>query len=75
MTQPCGDAVCITCSDQLLRLVVESLDPATGMARGRHQGGSEEFSVELLDQVAVGDCVLVHGGVALQRGDAATPWA
>lgn len=68
MTNECHDEVCITCSDQLLELLVVEVDDATRTARGTIDGSMVEVGVDLLDSVAVGEVLLCHGGVALQRG-------
>jgi hydrogenase maturation factor len=65
----CHDEVCITCSDQLLRVVVDAVDPAGLTARGNVGGARCEVSIELIDGVQPGDVLLAHGGVALQRAD------
>jgi len=70
MSVECHDEVCITCSDQLLALVVTDVDAAGGTARGTIDGVSAEVGIDLLDVVTVGEVLLCHGGVALQRGDA-----
>jgi hydrogenase expression/formation protein HypC len=68
MTGDCHDDVCITCSDQLLEVVVIAVDERTGTARGTVDGSPVEVSIELLDSVRAGEVLLCHGGVALQRG-------
>ena len=60
---------CITCSDQLLALTVTEVDEDSAVARGTIDGQPAEVSVELLTGVRVGDELLCHGGVALQRSD------
>jgi hydrogenase maturation factor len=64
----CHDDVCITCSDQLLEMVVTSVDGDRGCAVAVCDETTSVVSIELLDDVRVGDHVLVHGGVALQLG-------
>jgi hydrogenase maturation factor len=59
--------VCITCSDQMLRMVVESVDEGGMIAVGTIDGKPAEIGVDLIDGVAPGDILLCHGGVALQR--------
>ena len=59
--------VCITCSDQMLRMVVESVDEGGMIASGTIDGEPAEIGVDLIDGVAPGDILLCHGGVALQR--------
>ena len=66
------DEVCITCSDQMLRLVVESVDDDLMIARGTIDGEPAEIGVELIDGVHPGDILMCHGGVALQRVTEAT---
>jgi hypothetical protein len=67
-TPGCGNEVCITCSDQLLALVVTATDAAARTARGSIGATVVEVSTDLCDRVAVGDVLLCHGGVALQHG-------
>lgn len=69
MSPECHDEVCITCSDQLLTMVVTDVDEAAGIARGSIGGSAAEVGIDLLDGVTVGEVLLCHGGVALQRGD------
>ena len=69
MSNECHDEVCITCSDQLLTMVVTDVDEAAGIARGSIGGSAAEVGIDLLDGVTVGEVLLCHGGVALQRGD------
>jgi hydrogenase maturation factor len=68
MSAECHDEVCITCSDQLLEMVVIDVDTDAGIARGTIDGANAEVGIELLDGVTRGDVLLCHGGVALQRG-------
>lgn len=63
-----GDEVCITCSDQLLEVVVTSVAADGATARGLCDGAPCEVSIDLVEDVEVGDHLLAHGGVALQRG-------
>jgi hypothetical protein len=69
MSNECHDEVCITCSDQLLVMVVTDVDDAVGIARGTIDGSPIEVGIDLLDGVTVGEILLCHGGVALQRGE------
>jgi hydrogenase maturation factor len=71
MSAECHDDVCITCSDQLLAMVVTVVDAAAGTAHGTIDGTPVEVSVELIDEVEPGEVLLCHGGVALQRGSPA----
>jgi len=70
MSAECHDEVCITCSDQLLAMVVADVDRGAGIARGTIDGSVVEVGIDLLDDVTVGEVLLCHGGVALQRGTA-----
>lgn len=64
---PCAGEVCITCSDEVVRVtVLEIHDDAT--ARVDTGSGVEEVSVALVD-AAVGDDVLVHAGEAIVVAD------
>lgn len=49
---------------------IESLDTAASTAMIDLDGIRKEVSTQLLDEVAVGDYVLVHVGFALERIDA-----
>jgi hypothetical protein len=64
----CHDEVCITCSDQLLAVLVTGVDADAGIARGTVDGSTVEVGIDLLDGVVAGEVLLCHGGVALQRG-------
>ena len=63
--------VCITCSDLAVPMRVVGPGDEPGLAECAGDDG-RRASVEtgLLDGVAVGDVVLVHAGVALQRVEA-----
>jgi hypothetical protein len=56
---------CITCSDEVLKVRVLQIDPATGLALAEWQDSALEIDVSLLDSLKPGDLVLVQGGVAL----------
>jgi hydrogenase maturation factor len=57
---------CITCGDVAVALTV--VDVRGSDARCRDEGGRlETVATELVDGVAVGDRLLVHAGVALER--------
>jgi hydrogenase maturation factor len=68
MSAECHDEVCITCSDQLLAVLVTGVDVEAGIAKGTIDGSTVEVGIDLLDGVTVGEVLLCHGGVALQRG-------
>ncbi len=60
----CRDDVCITCGDIAIALTVISVDGFTARCRD-HDDRVETVAIELVGQVAPGDRVLVHAGVAL----------
>ncbi len=49
-------------------MLVTEVHTETGTARGTIDGSEVEIGIDLLDGVTVGDVLLCHGGVALQRG-------
>jgi hydrogenase maturation factor len=58
---------CITCSDEGVTMRVVAIDDDRALALCQHEDGKRE-SVEIaLVDAAVGDDLLVHAGVALQR--------
>lgn len=64
-TEPHGAEACITCGDVAVRArVVEVRDASAIIER---DGAREEVAVELVSDVAVGDELLCHAGVALER--------
>jgi hydrogenase maturation factor len=56
---------CITCSDEALTARVLSVDEVTGFASVAIGEKLDEVDIILLDAVAEGDLILVHGGVAI----------
>ena len=56
---------CITCSDEALPARILRVDEETGLALVEVKDTTEEIDITLVDSVAPGDLVLVHGGVAL----------
>ena len=60
----CGDH-CITCSDEGIPMHVERVDDARGLALCAGEDGSKSTVEIALVNVAPGDRVLVHAGVAL----------
>ena len=70
---PCTDEHCITCSDEGLPMRVDSIDGSLGIASCASRSGERtEVMIALVDNVAVGDWLLVHAGTALTRLDADT---
>jgi len=68
---------CITCSDEALSARVLQVDPAMALAQVEMAGMEmtdviTEVDISLLEDVAVGSWLLIHGGVALEHlGEAA----
>ncbi len=64
----CSDEHCITCGDQGIPMRVVALE-GDGLARCSDAAGGAEpdstVDVQLVGEVAPGDLVLVHAGVAL----------
>ena len=60
----CGDH-CITCSDEGIPMHVERVDNARGLALCAAEDGTKSTVEIALVDVAPGDRVLVHAGVAL----------
>lgn len=60
---------CITCSDEALPARVLSVDTPTGLALVEVSGTTTEIDVTLVETVAPGDWLLVHGGVAIAHAE------
>lgn len=58
---------CITCSDEALPAKVLEVDPVMALAVVEIEGQVTEVDISLVDEVAVGHLLLVHGGVALEH--------
>ena len=58
---------CITCGDVAVEARVVSV--SNGTATIERDGAREQVAVDLVDGVAVGDTLLCHAGVALERID------
>lgn len=56
---------CITCSDEALPAKVLSVDSETGLALVMLRDETEEIDITLVEGVAPGDILLVHGGAAI----------
>ena len=56
---------CITCGDVAIEATVIAVDGATATVEAG--GEREHVALELLDDVAVGDVLLCHAGIALER--------
>ncbi len=57
---------CITCGDVAVILDVVSVDGADALCQAA-DGGTEHVAIELVAPVAVGDRLLVHAKVALEK--------
>jgi hydrogenase maturation factor len=59
------DVHCITCSDEGIEMWVVALTRQGG-ARCQDSGGVDQgVETELVEPVEIGDCLLVHAGVAI----------
>ena len=58
---------CVTCSDAALSAKVLRVDQETGLALVTVKDTTEEIDITLVDDVAPGDILLVHGGVAISH--------
>jgi hydrogenase maturation factor len=56
---------CITCSDEALEARVLRVDQQAGLALVTIKDLTEEIDITLVDSVAPGDLLLVHGGAAI----------
>ncbi len=62
---------CITCADEALQVRVLFVDDENGLAQVALNGEEEEIDISLVESIAPGDVLLVHGGVAIARVDEA----
>lgn len=58
---------CITCADEARSARVLGVDQEAGLALVAVEGATEQIDISLVEGVARGDLLLVHGGVALER--------
>jgi hydrogenase maturation factor len=63
---------CITCSDEAQQVRVLNVDEEHGLAQVTLNGIEEEIDISLVERIAPGDTLLVHGGVAIARVDEAS---
>lgn len=63
----CSSFSCITCGDIALAVRVLSIDHETGLGLVALEDGVEQVDLSLVDGIAPGDLIMVHGGVALER--------
>jgi hypothetical protein len=60
-----ADDHCITCSDEALSATVVCLDLEAGMAVVAVGDDTADVDISLVDDLQVGQSVLIHGGVAI----------
>ena len=67
--QPDADHHCLTCADEAVSVKVVRIDQGAGLALvddpTNPTGQVEEVDITLIDDVAVGDVLLAHAGVAI----------
>jgi len=63
------DGQCITCSDQAVLVKVWRVNDEAGLALVVAGDETEEIDISLVDEVAPGDTLLAHGGVAIAHLD------
>jgi hydrogenase maturation factor len=67
--QPDADHHCLTCADEAVPVKVVGIDQETGLALvddpTSPTGQGEEIDITLVENVAVGDILLAHAGVAI----------
>jgi hydrogenase maturation factor len=56
---------CITCSDEAIAVTVQRIDQESGVAFVSVEDTTEEVDITLIEDIAEGDVILVHGGVAI----------
>ncbi len=61
----CENGPCLTCSDEAILVKVLSVNQATGLALVEVCDQTEEVDITLVEDVAPGDMLLAHGGVAI----------
>ncbi len=62
---------CVTCADEALPATVLRVGPAAGLALVAVHDAETEIDISLVDDVVVGDVLLVHGGVAIAHTERA----
>ena len=61
----CEDGHCLTCSDEALPVKVLHVNQGTELALVAVDEKTEEVDISLVEDVAAGDMLLAHGGVAI----------
>lgn len=67
--EPDAHGHCITCSDEALPATVLQIDDLGRTAVVQVEDQTTEIDISLVDDVAIGTVLLVHGGVALGRSE------
>jgi len=62
---PNADGSCSICGDEALPGVVENIRPESGTAEVRTGSGITTVAIDLLEEVSIGDTVMVHLGFAI----------
>lgn len=65
-----GEAGCHVCGDVGVPGIVRALDSTAAMATVEMEGETCAVAVDLVDDLKVGDVILVHAGVAIARVEA-----
>jgi hydrogenase maturation factor len=63
----CENGHCLTCSDEAKPVKVLHVNQGTGLALVAVDEKTEEIDISLVEDVAAGDMLLAHGGVAIAR--------
>ena len=66
---------CLTCSDEIASVRVIHIDQEKGLALVEGGSQREEIDITLVEDVAVGDLLLAHGGVAIARLEEGSTYA
>lgn len=61
----CENDHCLTCSDEAIAVKVLTVNEQTGLALVEVSDQVEEVDITLVEDIAPGDRLLVHGGVAI----------
>lgn len=61
----CENRHCLTCSDEAIPVKVLHVNKGTGLALVAVDEKTEEIDISLVEDVAAGDMLLAHGGVAI----------
>jgi hydrogenase maturation factor len=65
--QPDSGQHCPTCADEAIPMSVILIDEQVWLAMVEAGDQREEIDITLVEQVSLGDILLVHGGVAIAR--------